>query len=103
MAGGRHCGRVKPRPATRRSRLSIRLATALLCAVPGWSCVGSTDIGGPDGMWSLVAVDGVGVPATIGPDLTIVDGDLHILVGDRRRFSCGSRSFATAGTSDGLR
>ena len=31
-------------------------------------------------MWSLVAVDGVGVPATIGPDLTIVDGDLQILV-----------------------
>ena len=30
-------------------------------------------------MWSLVAVDGVGVPATIGPDLTIVDGDLQIL------------------------
>src|SRR5678815_4983024 len=35
--------------------------------VPGWSCVGSTDIGGPDGMWSLVAVDGVGGPAPTGP------------------------------------
>ena len=35
--------------------------TVLLCAVPALSCVETTDIGGPDGMWSLVAVDGVGV------------------------------------------
>jgi hypothetical protein len=46
--------------------------------VSTWSCAGSADREGPEGEWSLVAVDAVGVPASVGPDAAIVGGDLQI-------------------------